>query len=60
MDLEDLKDTELEEISGGWGSCDDFKCNAGSAQRCTRLEQSAAWNPGATASRGRVGLRHVA
>ena len=59
VNFEDLLDTELEGISGGWGSCDDSLRDAESTQRHARLGQSAAWNPGA-ASRGRAGLRHVA
>ena len=56
----ELSDDQLEGISGGWGSCDDFQRIAGSTQRRTRHEQSAAWNPGASASRSRAELRSVA
>ena len=60
VDFVGLKDAELEGITGRWGSCDDFQCIAGSTQRRTRHEQSAAWNHGASASRSRAELRSVA
>ena len=60
MNFEDLKDTELEGISGGWGSRDDSLRDAESTQRCTRLERSAVWNPGPAMYRGHAGLGRVA